>query len=105
MVGVSILRLALCFWAIGHPASISQAMAFSLSGVVGSAVSIVPAGLGVRELVSSAIAPFAGLDPAAAFIATATDRLVELVILLVLAILIAFFAHGSVAKAKEHGRG
>ena len=92
MVSVSILRLLLCFLAIGVAVPFTEGAVFAVSGVAGSAVSIVPAGLGVRELVSSALAPMVSIDPAAAFLATAGDRLVELFVLLALAAPLALFA-------------
>lgn len=102
MVFVAVLRLMMCFEMLGLEASLGQIMVFAVSGVVGSAVSIVPAGLGVRELVSSAMAPLAGIAPAAAFLATALDRLVELFALLALAVPLALLSRNGSARSHEH---
>jgi len=101
MVLVAVLRLLLCFQMLGLEASLGQIMVFAVSGVAGSAVSIVPAGLGVRELVSSAMAPLAGIAPAAAFLATALDRLVELFVLLALAVPLALLGRNGPPRSQE----
>lgn len=104
MVLVAVVRLLLCFQMIGVAASFHQTMVFSVSGVFGSAVSIVPAGLGVRELTSAALAPLAGIEPAGAFLATAGDRFVELVVLLVLAVPLALLSPAIWTKVRSGER-
>jgi uncharacterized membrane protein YbhN (UPF0104 family) len=47
----------------------------TISAVLGSAVSIVPAGLGVRELVGAMISPLISVLPAQAFLAIALNRI------------------------------
>lgn len=71
-------RIYFCLWALGVDATFAQASAFTVSGVVGSAVSIVPAGLGVREAVSAGIAPIVGLTVAAGFLSASLNRLLGL---------------------------
>ncbi len=85
LVTVSVARLYLCFMIIGEPALPGQVVIFAISGIVGSAVSIVPAGLGVRELVSAGLAPLVGLSAASAFLATALDRVVGMIVMVGLA--------------------
>jgi hypothetical protein len=64
---------------IGTPVNIIDAAVFSLAVSIGTSVSIVPAGLGISESLASIIAGTVGIDPAIAFIATASNRLVTLV--------------------------
>lgn len=84
---LSVLRMMLCFVALGVPVGFEIAAIFAVGRVLGSAASIVPAGLGVRELVSAALAPLVGLPSAIAFVATALDRLTALLALLALSTL------------------
>lgn len=72
-------RLWLSFLMIGTPVNIIDAAVFSLAVSIGTSVSIVPAGLGISESLASIIAGTVGIDPAIAFIATASNRLVTLV--------------------------
>ncbi|MCZ6658248.1 MAG: lysylphosphatidylglycerol synthase domain-containing protein [Gammaproteobacteria bacterium] len=88
LVIVDICRVLLCFEALGVATTIWHASAFSISGVLGSAVSIVPAGLGVREGVSAIIAPLVGLSASAAFLAAALNRLVGLVVIVPVALVL-----------------
>lgn len=78
---VSVVRLMLCFAALGAPINIEAACVFALAGVLGSAASVFPAGLGVREGVAAALAPLVGVSSALAFLATALDRLVAMAVL------------------------
>lgn len=91
LVGVSVFRIYLCLAALGLPVTLSQVSVFAISGVLGSAVSIVPAGLGVREAVSAALAPLVALPAAGAFLATALDRVVTMTTMLILAGVTALF--------------
>lgn len=73
-------RIYFCLWALGVEATFPQAAAFCVAGVVGSAASIVPAGLGVREAVSAALAPVVQLPAAAGFLGATLNRLLGLVV-------------------------
>ncbi len=84
LVGISVVRIQLCLLAIGTNASLEQVTVFAVSALLGSAVSIVPAGLGIRELASAALAPLVGIDAPVAFVATALDRIIGLVVLFAL---------------------
>jgi len=69
------------YWAlqfIGDPASPVQAMSLAASAPLGAAVSVVPAGLGVREMAAAALGLLVGLTAAQAFLAPAILRLVYL---------------------------
>jgi uncharacterized membrane protein YbhN (UPF0104 family) len=86
------VHLLLCLWALGVSASFAQAASLALSGVAGSAVSIVPAGLGVREAVAGALASAVGLSLSAGFLAAALNRMLGLITVLPVA---AWLTHGS----------
>lgn len=86
LVVLSVFRIQLCLIAIGTSASFEQVTIFAVSALLGSAVSIVPAGLGIRELASAALAPFVGIEASVAFIATALDRIIEMPVLLLLSL-------------------
>ncbi len=83
-------RIYFCFAALGVHASFAQASGLAVAGVLGSAVSIVPAGLGIREGVSAAISPIVGLEAALGFIAVFLNRLVGLSVLTPVATYLSF---------------
>ena len=85
-VTLDALRIYLCLRGLGVEASYLQASAFVVAGVVGSAVSIVPAGLGVREAVSAGLAPVVGLAASVGFLAASLNRLLGMLVLLPLAV-------------------
>jgi hypothetical protein len=91
MVAGEALRLYLTFAALGIVASFGQASVVSLSGILGSAVAIVPSGLGVAELVAAGLAGIFGIDPAAGFLVAAFSRLANLVVVIPVALLLTLF--------------
>ena len=86
LVTVDALRMFLCLNALGVAIVFDQAAALAVAGVVGNAVSIVPAGLGIREAVSAGLAPLVGLGAGMAFLAAALNRLLGLITVVPLAI-------------------
>lgn len=96
---LAVARMMLCFYALGVPIGFDTAAVFAVAPVLGSAASIVPAGLGVRELISAALAPLVGVSAALAFIATALDRLIALIALIALS---TFFGASSLNSASEY---
>jgi len=96
LVLIDAVRIYWCFLALGVALSFWQASVFVISSVLGSAVSIVPAGLGVRELLSSGIAPIVGISAAAGFLTATLNRVLGLVVLLPLAGLLAIRERRSV---------
>ena len=78
MVLIDAARIYYCFLALNLEVLFVQASAFVIAGVVGSAVSIVPAGLGVRELVSAGLAPVVGLSVSAGFLSATLNRIIGL---------------------------
>ena len=92
LVATDVFRIYLCFLALGEAAHFAQAAAFAVAAVLGSAVSVVPAGLGVREAVSAGLAPLVGLAPALGFLAASLNRLLDLVTVLPIACGLLVFA-------------
>jgi len=77
LIGVIVdaVRIFVCFHILGFTVEIYQTAVLTVSAVLGSAVSIVPAGLGVRELVGATISPLISVLPAQAFLAIALNRI------------------------------
>ncbi len=75
MLGIVAAQLMLCFWALGANATIVDAALHAIAPVVGSAVGIVPGGLGVSEAIGAALAIAASGSPALAFAALALTRM------------------------------
>ena len=81
LVLIDAVRLYLCLLALSFDASFAQASAFSVASAAGSAISIVPGGLGISEAVTAALAPLVGLPAAAGFLAAALNRLIGMPLL------------------------
>lgn len=75
MLGVVTVRLLLCFWALGAAAGLYDAALHAIAPVVGSAVGLVPGGIGVSESIGAALAMVVSQSPAIAFAALAFNRL------------------------------
>jgi uncharacterized membrane protein YbhN (UPF0104 family) len=80
LVLIDALRIFLCLWALSAAGGFGQASVLTASSVIGSAVSFVPAGLGVREAVAALLAPVVGLAASSAFLATSLNRLIGLAV-------------------------
>ncbi len=85
LIAIRLLTLALSIWALwlsfqalGHMASLLEAAMLSVSAVLGSAASIVPAGLGINEAIAAGLASLIGTSAAAAFLAVALNRVIGL---------------------------
>jgi uncharacterized membrane protein YbhN (UPF0104 family) len=74
-VAVDAARIYLCFQVLGFGVDIAQAAVLTVSAILGSAVSIVPAGLGIRELVGAGISPLIGVAPEQTYLAIALNRI------------------------------
>lgn len=79
-IGAGALRLLLLLRAIGLGWQPAAAVVLALSGVVATAVGVVPAGLGVKEVLASALAAVVGLPAAAGLVVSVLDRVVGLVV-------------------------
>ena len=75
-VGCTALRLFVVLQILGVRPTLAQAFALALAAVVAGAVSIFPAGLGLREALSAAIALLVGLPASVGLLAAALDRVV-----------------------------
>ena len=100
------LMLALCrvwcaFAAVGAPIAWGDAPLFVAAGVIGALVFVVPAGMGVVELVAAGAAPLIGVGAAAAIAATALNRLLGLG----LAALVVSLAVERVSRGPDWGDG
>jgi hypothetical protein len=82
MIFIMLLRLAWAFAALDVNVTPSEITVFSVSGVAGSLVSVVPAGLGVSEVVAAALAPLTDIAPAVAYLAVTLNRVVSIPVLL-----------------------
>jgi hypothetical protein len=83
------MRYLLTLKAIGVDASLSQAVALSLSVVLASAIGIFPGGLGLRELIAAGISPLVSLPASVGLVAIALDRLVALGVMTVVTLVLA----------------
>jgi len=81
LVLVDATRIYLCFLILGVDGSFGQASVLTVSSVVGASVSIVPAGLGIREGTAALLSPVISLAAAAGYLATSLNRIVGLAIL------------------------
>jgi hypothetical protein len=88
LVLVDATRIYLSMLALNADGTFGQASVLSASSVAGAAVSIVPAGLGIREATAALLAPLVALPAASAFLATALNRLVGLAIMTPVAFLL-----------------
>jgi len=79
-VCLMIVRVQISFLAIGFSIGLTQAASFTAAIVLGSAVVIAPAGLGVSESLAAMTALAVSVVPAAAFIAVALNRLTTLLV-------------------------
>lgn len=75
MLGLVTLRLLLCFWALGAHAVLYDAALHAIAPVVGSAVGLIPGGIGVSEAIGAGLAMAVAQSPAMAFAALACNRL------------------------------
>ena len=98
MILLTLLRVGLCLAAIGVASDLPALSVLAVSGIVGSAVAIVPGGLGVREAMAAALAPLGGLPADAVFIAIAIDRAATLLFQLTVATGIGVTARASDAQ-------
>ena len=95
LVVVQAVRLALVLHGFGVRVSPAQAVALALSGVLAAALGVVPGGVGVREALASGIGPVVGLPASVSLVATAFDRIADLVVIGLAAVAITIFAHAS----------
>ncbi len=80
LAGVALvsLRMIASFAIVGQFIAVDQAALFSFANIAGSAVVVAPAGLGVSEMIGSALSKLVAVDPAATFLAIGIGRIVGL---------------------------
>lgn len=83
-------RIYLALSALGIDVVPAQALVLVVAGALGSVVSIMPAGLGVREGLAALLAPLAGLAASAGFLAAALSRIIDLAVVAPIALWLAF---------------
>lgn len=99
LITTDLWRLSLCFAGFGIAVTPQQVSIFAIAGALGAAVSIVPAGFGVREGMSALLAPIAKLGAASGFLAPAVNRLIGMPVLLAAALLVVALERGSKAPS------
>ena len=82
---LGIVRQMLAIWSLGVAINFGEASVFAISGFFGNAMSIVPAGLGLREFVVAAAAHLIALPAAVGFLSAVIIRIVDMVGLAALA--------------------
>ncbi len=85
---VDIVRVWLCFQALGLTEHLVKVMGLSISSVAGSIVTVIPAGLGVREWVAALLAPVFQLAPEAAYLGSTLNRIAVLAVVLVMTVIV-----------------
>ena len=75
---VIVLRLELSFRILGADVSVIQAAVLTAALIFGASISVVPAGLGISEMLAAGLAAFIAVHPASAFLATAINRITTL---------------------------
>lgn len=78
-VGLGAFRLALTLASLNIAVSAAEVIAVGASGALSVAAGIVPAGLGVREVLAALLGDVVGLGASESVVATAMDRAVGLV--------------------------
>lgn len=76
---IEAFRYLLALWAVGSAAGFAQASVLVAGSFLGMIVGIVPAGLGVRELVVGAMSPLVDVAPEIGFLAAALGRVVWMI--------------------------
>lgn len=105
VVVLEAIRIYLCFRALGAEASFVQSSALTVTTALGSAVSIVPAGLGIREVVAAAFSPLLGLALSVGFLATLLNRLLAMAVVLPVAGLLILRSPGRLGGLLPRGQG
>ena len=75
-----VVAIFLSLASIGQPSGVLEAALLTVSATLGSAVAIVPAGLGISEGIAAGLASLTSVPPAAAFLAVAIHRALGLLV-------------------------
>lgn len=79
-VASSAFRIVLVLTGLGLEPTVAAGLVLAVSGSMAAAAGIFPAGLGIRELIATALAPVAGLPAAAGFAASAVNRVLGILV-------------------------
>ena len=101
LVLIDTTRILLCLWAFGFDAGFGQASVLAASSVLGAAVSIVPAGLGVREGVASLLGPVVGVAASSAYLSASLNRIIGLAVMAPAAIVLVIRQKAGKTLAKK----
>lgn len=71
-------RFFFCLLALGITGGFAQASVLTVSSVLSSIIAIVPAGLGIQEILAAGIGPLIGLTAASAFLISSLNRILEI---------------------------
>jgi hypothetical protein len=91
------------FAAIGATITWQQAAFLVVSGFLAMALTIFPSGFGVREAIVALLSTFIGVDPATAFLAAATGRIVALAWMAALGVAL-LIAGSGMGRLEENSR-
>lgn len=79
LVGVAAARLAIALAGLGYPAGVRGTAGLTAASVLATAAAVAPGGLGLRELLSGAVAPLVAVPAAVGALSGAVDRVAFLV--------------------------
>jgi hypothetical protein len=96
------LRLVWAFLALGAILPFAEASVLTISGVIGGAVSVIPAGLGLRELVLAALAPLVAARASTGFLAAALTRIAVLLTVGPVVVLDLMIRRSTVSAGSDH---
>lgn len=99
MVFIDAVRILWSLSALGFDVNLTEASVFVVAGTVGSAIFIVPSGLGVQEVLSAAVAPLAGVAATAGFLAASVNRMAAMLLIAPLAGMLAWRNRVASARA------
>lgn len=91
MVALDGCRIYFAFLTLDSAATYLQSCVLTTSSVIGLAVSIVPAGLGIKEFVAAALAPSLFLGGASVFLAVSLIRFIDIIVVSVLLATVHYF--------------
>ena len=80
-VVVEAVRNVLSIYAVGYAIGFGEASVFAIASVIGTAISVIPAGIGVSEAVAALLASLIAVSPAIGFLSLGINRIVFMVVL------------------------
>ncbi len=102
LVSIQAARLYIAIAALGEDATLSRAFALGVSVTVAAAAGFLPGGLGLRELIATALGPLVGLTTSEAFLVSVLDRVSGLGAMAVAAVVILIATRGHANRLVDH---